>query len=468
VRSRDMRRQQKTPYGAYLREEAVNPQGTCGGPSMSPAQPRNTSRGDDGDVLMEKVVEKGNMYLALRRVEENKGAPGIDNVTVMELRDVLQEHWPRIREELLTGTYQPQPVRRVEIPKPNGGTRLLGIPTVVDRLIQQALLQILTPIFDPEFSPFSYGFRPGRRGHDAVKQARKYAEEGYTWVVDMDLEKFFDRVNHDILMARVARKVKDKRVLSLIRRYLQAGVMVNGVVISTDEGTPQGGPLSPLLANILLHDLDQELERRGHKFVRYADDCNIYVRSKRAGERVLKSIRTFLEKRLKLKVNETKSAVDRPWRRKFLGFSMYHRKSGMGIRLASETLKRVQNQIREITSRTKPESMMDRIRKLNSYLSGWLGYYALAETPSKFEQLEGWMRRRLRMCVWKQWNRVRTRYRELRALGIPEWAVHKLANARKGYWRVSQMLSIALDNRYWSSQGLMSLAERYHQIRQAW
>jgi len=436
--SREGRRQQKTPEGACSRKEVVKPQGAAGGPSPSSAQGGTTPReGWDGG-LMEQVVARGNMLAALKRVERNGGAPGVDGIPTERLRDQIRAEWPRIREELLVGIYRPMPVRRVEIPKPGGGKRLLGIPTAMDRLIQQALLQVLTPIFDPQFSEASYGFRPGRRAHDAVRKARQYVEEGYEWAVDLDIEKFFDRVNHDILMARVARKVTDKRVLTLIRRYLQAGVMVNGVVMETIEGTPQGGPLSPLLANILLDDLDKELEKRGHRFVRYADDCNVYVRSKRAGERVMASIRKFLQERLKLKINEQKSAVDRPWKLKFLGFSMY--KAGAGrilIRLAPQTIDRVKTKIREITFRNKPVSMAERIERLNAYLGGWIGYFALAETPSIFKNLEGWMRRRLRMCLWKQWKRVRTRYRELRALGLPEWVVHEFANARKGPWRMA-------------------------------
>ncbi|KYH30648.1 group II intron reverse transcriptase/maturase [Neomoorella mulderi] len=470
MRSREGRRQQKTPEGACPREEVVKPQGTAGGPSSSPAQSGTSPRGGQGSGLMEQVVERHNMLAALKRVERNGGAPGVDGIPTERLRDQIRAEWPRIREELLAGTYRPKPVRRVEIPKPGGGKRMLGIPTVMDRLIQQALLQVLTPIFEPQFSESSFGFRPGRRAHDAVKKARQYVEEGYEWAVDLDIEKYFDRVNHDILMARVARKVTDKRVLTLIRRYLTAGVMVNGVVMETVEGTPQGGPISPLLANILLDDLDKELEKRGHKFVRYADDCNIYVKSKRAGERVMASIRKFLQERLKLKINEEKSAVDRPWKLKFLGFSMYKARAGqILIRLAPQTIDRVKTKIREITSRNKSVKMAERIERLNTYLGGWIGYFALADTPSTFKNIEGWMRRRLRMCLWKQWKRVRTRYRELRALGLPEWVVHEFANARKGPWRMAHgPMNRALGNAYWQSQGLMSLTERYISLRQAW
>ncbi|MGE5552563.1 MAG: group II intron reverse transcriptase/maturase [Betaproteobacteria bacterium] len=418
---------------------------------------------------MEQAVARENMWAALRRVERNGGAPGVDGVTVKSLRDLLRQKWEQTREELLRGTYRPQPVRRVEIPKPSGGVRMLGIPTVMDRLIQQALLQVLTPLFDPGFSNHSYGFRPGRRAHDAVRKAREYVEEGYTWVVDLDLEKFFDRVNHDKLMARVARKVEDKRVLKLIRAYLNAGVLIDGVVMASEEGTPQGGPLSPLLANIMLDDLDKELERRGHRFVRYADDCNIYVRTERAGKRVMGSVKQYLQERLKLRVNEAKSAVDRPWRRKFVGFSMYRHKGRTGIRIAPENLRRLKDRIRKLTSRSRSQSLERRIAALNEYLMGWVMYFSLADARKVLAAVDQWIRRRLRMCVWKQWKRYRTRVRELRAHGVPEWLVRKGAGTRRGPWFAasSSALNTALGTAYWQAQGLLSLTERYELLREA-
>jgi group II intron reverse transcriptase/maturase len=340
---------------------------------------------------------------------------------------------------------------------------------VLDRFIQQAILQVLTPIFDRDFSKFSFGFRPNKRAHDAVRQAQKYIQEGYRIVVDLDLEKFFDRINHDILMSRVARKIKDKRVLLLIRRYLQAGIMLEGVAVRNEQGTPQGGPLSPLLANILLDDLDKELEKRGLRFCRYADDCNIYVRSKRAGQRVKQSIQRYLEKRLKLKVNEEKSAVDRPWKRKFLGFSFTSQRESK-VRIALDSLQKGKQKIRQLTTPQLGISMEERIEKLNQYLMGWVGYFALAETPTPIKRLEEWIRRRLRLCLWKQWKRVRTRIRNLRALKLKEHEVFKIANTRKGAWRTSKspQLQKALGIQYWKTQGLKSLTERYFEIRQSW
>lgn len=447
----------------------MKPQGAAEGPSSPSARAEIETCGEEGTDLMEKVLSRENLVAALRRVEANGGVAGSDGMETQELRSYLIDAWPAIREQLLTGTYQPAPVRRVEIPKPSGGVRLLGIPTALDRFIQQAMLQVLTGIFDPGFSDASYGFRPGRRGHDAVRKMREYVQAGYTWVVDLDLEKFFDRVNHDMLMARVYRKVRDKRILKLIRRYLEAGAMINGVVVATEEGTPQGGPLSPLLANILLDDLDKELEKRGHRFCRYADDCNIYVRSKRAGERVMASIRTFIETRLKLRVNAEKSAVDRPWKRKFLGFSLYTSQKGIGIRLAPQTVERVKAKIRELSRRNWSVSMAERIRRINQYLNGWLGYFALADAKGVLTDLNQWLRHRLRACVWKQWKRVRTRYRELRRLGLPAWKVHEIANARKGPWRMAHgPLNNVLTIAYWQEQGLIDLVRRYQEIRQLW
>ena len=416
--------------------------------------------------MLNQVLAKDNMLLALKRVERNKGKHGVDMMPVQTLRKHILENWSTIKAQIIEGTYQPQPVRRVEIPKPDGGVRLLGIPTVTDRLIQQAIAQTLTKVYDPTFSEFSYGFRPNRSAHDAVRQAKSYIEEGYRWVVDMDLEKFFDKVNHDRLMATLAKRIKDRNLLRLIRRYLQSGVMIGGVFSRTEEGTPQGGPLSPLLSNIVLDELDKELESRGHRFVRYADDSNIYVRSRRAGERTMKSIQYFIESKLRLKVNEGKSAVARPWERKFLGFSFTNNRIPK-IRVAKESIARLHKKVREITSRKKPFPMDYRIERLNQYLMGWLGYFSLAETPSIFTQLDRWIRRRLRMCLWKNWKKPQTKYRNLVQLGSPPNKSWEWANSRKGYWRVarSPILQRNLDNSYWSHRGLKSLRNRYKDLR---
>ncbi|MGG3739374.1 group II intron reverse transcriptase/maturase [Aeribacillus pallidus] len=418
-------------------------------------------------MLMDKILSRENLIEALKRVERNKGSHGIDGMSVKSLRRHLYENWDTLRQSLRDGTYEPSPVRRVEIPKPNGGIRLLGIPTVTDRFIQQAIAQVLTPIFDPSFSEHSYGFRPNKRGHDAVRKARGYIKEGYRWVIDIDLEKFFDKVNHDKLMGIIANKVKDRMVLKLIRKYLQAGVMINGVVHESEEGTPQGGPLSPLLSNILLDKLDKELESRGHKFVRYADDCNIYVKSKKAGERVMTSITEYIEKKLKLKVNRGKSAVDRPWKRKFLGFSFTSQKNPK-VRIANESIKRLKNKIRELTSRSKPIPIEMRIKQLNQYLVGWCGYFALADTPSRFKELDEWIRRRLRMILWKEWKNPKTRVRKLISLKVNPNKAFEWGNSRKKYWRIacSPILHKTLGNSYWSSQGLKSLYQRYEFLRQ--
>ncbi len=423
---------------------------------------------DAAGGLWEQVWQKENLHQALHRVESNRGAPGVDGMTVEELRPYLKTEWPGIRVALDEGRYRPSPVRRVMIPKPDGGERQLGIPTVLDRFIQQAVALALTPLFEPLFSARSYGFRPGRSAHDAVRQAQAYVQEGYDWVVDIDLEKFFDRVNHDMLMARVARVVRDKRVLKLIRAYLESGVMVEGVVMGTEEGTPQGGPLSPLLANILLDDLDKELEKRGHRFVRYADDCNIKVQTRRAGERVMKSIGQFLEQKLKLKVNRQKSKVDRATKVKLLGFSFQKYKGEVRIRVATKSLDRYREKIRSLTRRTRAGKLEEIIQAINQYTRGWIGYFRLADTPSILVGLDSWLRRRLRQMVWKRWKRGRTRYRELVALGVPRSRA-ALGASGKSPWRMSNtpVVNEALNNAYWRNLGLEGLSERYRRLRLA-
>lgn len=388
-------------------------------------------------MLMEQILSRENLIRALNRVVRNKGSHGVDGMPVQNLRAHVIEHWDTMKVELLSGTYQPQPVRRVEIPKPDGGVRLLGIPTVMDRLIQQAIAQVLSSIYDPMFSDHSYGFRPNRSAHGAVKKAQGYIADGNRWVVDIDLEKFFDRVNHDKLMGLLAKQIEDKRLLKLIHKYLKTGIMINGVVTDNEEGTPQGGPLSPLLSNIVLDELDKELEKRGHQFVRYADDCNIYVKTPKAGNRVMRSVTSYIEGKLKLKVNGNKSAVDRPWRRKFLGFSFTKHREPK-VRIAKASVNRMKDKIRDITSRKRPYSMEVRIQKLNQYLMGWCGYFALADTPSVFKSLESWIRRRLRMCVWKSWKKPSTKVRKLTGLGVPKGKAHEWGNSRKGYWRISK------------------------------
>jgi group II intron reverse transcriptase/maturase len=435
---------------------AVKPQGEIVRVEAPPADGGDGHLGSGG--LMEMACERQNLRAALKRVRQNAGSSGIDGMTVEELPDHLRARWPRLREDLLAGRYQPQPVRRVSIPKPGGGERELGIPTVLDRFIQQALLQVLQPLFDPTFSDASYGFRPGRSAHDAVRRSQAYVQEGRSFVVDIDLEKFFDRVNHDILMGRLAKRIADRHVLRLIRRYLNAGVLANGVVIEREEGTPQGGPLSPLLANVLLDEVDKELERRGHAFVRYADDLNVYVRTQRSGERVMASLRKQLGK-LKLRVNETKSKVRRATTSKFLGFSFWMAKGTVRRRAAPQAIERLKERVRELTRRSAGRSLAQICKPLGKYLTGWKAYFRLAETPGVFADIDSWVRHRLRAVQLKHWKRGLVVYRELIARGVyPEEARRAAANSRR-WWRNSTIaLNKALPNGLFKRLGVPSLA----------
>jgi len=419
-----------------------------------PESPASTNQ------LMEEVCERENLKEALRQVKANKGSGGIDGMTVDQLPDYLKQHWPAIREQLLNGTYEPKPVRRVEIPKPDGGVRKLGIPTVLDRFIQQAVMQVLQRRWDRTFSDHSYGFRPGRSAHQAVAQAQQYIAEGYGWVVDLDLEKFFDRVNHDKLMGQVAKRVEDKRLRKLIRAFLNAGVMENGLVSLSGEGTPQGGPLSPLLSNLVLDELDRELERRGHRLVRYADDCNLYVRSQRAGQRVMESVTRFITQKLKLKVNETKSAVARPQLRKFLGFSFTTGSQVQRV-IAAKALDRFKQRIREITRQAKSVSLETTMEELAPYMRGWRSYFGFCETPEVLIYLTRWVRLRLRAALWRQWKTPRRRRAALMKLGVSPRLASHTAGSGRGPWYLARAkaLSVGLSNAYFKSLGLPSLIE---------
>lgn len=440
------------------RGEAPNVQQS--GEAIRAAQGNERSGSGRPMELMERVVERGNLKLALQRVRRNKGSPGMDGMRVDDLLPYLWENWERIRGELLGGSYQPSPVRRQEIPKSGGGVRQLGIPTVLDRFIQQAILQVLQPIFDPTFSEHSYGFRPGRRAHDAVRQAQRYVQSGRRWVVDVDLEKFFDRVNHDVLMSRLEKRIGDRRLLRVIRRYLEAGVLAEGVVAERQEGTPQGGPLSPLLANVLLDEVDRALEKSGHAFVRYADDCNVYVRSKRAGERVMERLRRLFAK-LRLKVNEAKSAVARVWDRKFLGYSFWAAKGReVKPRIAPQALTEFKDRIRRITSRNGGRSLAKVVEELRIYLPGWKAYFRLADTPGVFRDLDKWIARRLRMVQLKQWKCGRTAYREMRTRGVPDQLARAAAAHMRRWWMLSTHGAVhtALPGKLFEQMGLPRLA----------
>lgn len=455
-----MRREQKTEQSGWTCEGTVEPESSKGARSIAPLEPAGKNGAND---LMERILHRDNMNLAYTRVRQKGGAAGVDGITVSEMPAYLRAHKEELIVSLREGRYKPKPVRRVEIPKPDGGTRLLGVPTVIDRMIQQAVVQVLQPIFEKTFSDSSYGFRPNRNAHQAIAKAKEYYEEGYTHVVDIDLAKYFDTVNHDILLEMVRKEVQDKTVLTLIRRFLKSGVMENGLVSPTSEGTPQGGNLSPLLSNIYLSKFDRMLESRGHKFVRYADDCNIYVRSRRAAERVMESCTKFLEGKLRLKVNQEKSQIGSPLKRKFLGFSLYKGKGKTGIRVHDATLKRFQAKVRKLTSRNQGKAIEAILGKLNQYTIGWLGYYAIADMNTRIQSLSEWIRRRIRQIHWKQWKRIKSRHDNLERLGADDRKAWEWANSRLGYWRVagSWILTTTLTNERLAALGYVDIAKRY-------
>ncbi|MHC1720312.1 MAG: group II intron reverse transcriptase/maturase [Clostridiaceae bacterium] len=413
--------------------------------------------------LLEEIVSSNNLNEAYKKVKRNNGSHGVDKMSVDELLQYLKENGNQLRQSIIDGTYKPSAVRRVEIPKPDGKKRPLGIPTVVDRVIQQAIAQVLSPVFEETFSEYSYGFRPGRNAHQALAKCKEYMDDGYRWAVDIDLKKYFDTVNHDKLIGLVYKEVKDVRVITLIRRFLNAGVMENGLTKPTEEGVPQGGNLSPLLSNIMLNELDRELERRGLKFCRYADDCNIYVKTKKAALRVMDSISKFIEKDLKLKVNHEKSKVDRPWKLKYLGYTFYIKKGEVGMRVHPKSIKRIKDKLKIVTSRSNAMSMEYRALRLKQIIIGWVNYFKLADMKRLLSTLDEWLRRRIRMCYWKQWKKIRTKHDNLVRLGIEENKAWEYANTRKSYWRISNSPIVArsLTNKYLKSQGFITLTERY-------
>jgi group II intron reverse transcriptase/maturase len=455
-----MCREQKTEESGWTCESTVESESNKGARSMSSPE---TGEGNGAGALLERVLDRDNLNRAYKRVKQNGGAAGVDGMTVDDMLPYLKENRDELLKSLWGGWYKPQPVRRVEIPKPDGGIRLLGVPTVIDRMLQQALVQVLQPIFEETFSDSSYGFRPGRNAQQAIKRAKEYYEQGYTQVVDIDLAKYFDTVNHDLLIDMVREQVKDERVIKLIRKFLKSGVMMNGLTSPTSEGTPQGGNLSPLLSNIYLTKFDRMLESRGHKFVRYADDCNIYVKSLRAAERVMESCAKYLEGKLKLKVNREKSKTGSPTKLKFLGFSLYKIGEKTGIRVHEKSLKRLKDKIRELTSRKQARPIEQILWKLRTYVTGWLGYYAVADMRKRIGALNEWTRRRIGQIFWKQWKRIRTRQENLVGLGVAESKAWEWANSRLGYWRIagSWVLTTSLTNKYLASIGYYDIPQRY-------
>lgn len=441
----------------------MEPERSRGARSVSSPE---TAEGNGAEALLERVVDRDNLNRAFKRVKQNGGAAGVDGMKVDEMLPYLQTNREELLQSIRRGWYKPKPVRRVEIPKPDGGVRNLGVPTVVDRMIQQALVQVLQPIFEETFSDTSYGFRPGRSARQAIKQATEYYDQGYTHVVDIDLAKYFDTVNHDLLIDMVREQVKDERVIKIIRKYLKSGVMINGLISPTSEGTPQGGNLSPLLSNIYLTSFDRMLESRGHKFVRYADDCNIYVKSRRAAERVMESCTGYLEGKLKLKVNREKSQTGSPLQLKFLGFSLCKIGKRTGIRPHAKSLKRFKDRIRELTSRKQAKPIEQIVRNLRTYTTGWLGYYAVADMKTRMNDLNEWTRRRIRQIFWKQWKRIRTKQGNLVRLGIAKDKAWAWANSRLGYWRIagSWVLTTSLTNKYLASLGYDDISQRYEAL----